>query len=73
VWVPSSGTMAPTLVVDNDANRQTPPDDQQPPGSTGGSGDNQAADSQHAQDAGTATETEKPEGGPDNPDDGSAA
>jgi putative DNA primase/helicase len=73
VWVPSSGTTTPTLVVNNDANRQTPPDDQQSPGSTGESGDNQAADSQHAQDTGTATETGKPEGGPDNPDDGSAA
>jgi putative DNA primase/helicase len=59
------------LVVDNDANKPAPPDNKQRAGSTGGSGDNQAPE--HAQDAGTATEPGKPEGGPDSPDGGNAA
>ena len=69
VWVPQGGATLLKLVVDNDANKPTSPDDKQPAGSTGGGG-NQAAD--HAQ-AGTVTEPEKPEGGPDNPDGGNAA
>ena len=59
------------LVVDNDANKPTPPDNKQRAGSTSGDDDNQTAD--HAPDAGTATEPGKPEGGPDRPDGGNAA
>jgi AAA domain len=57
VWVPPGGATLLKLVVDNDPHKPTPP----------------AADSQHAQDAGTATEPSEPEGGPDNPDGGNAA
>ena len=71
VWVPQGGATVLKLVVDNDANKQTPHDDKHRAGSTGGSGDNQAPE--HAQDAGTATEPGKPEGGPDSPDGGNAA
>jgi hypothetical protein len=73
VWVPAGGATVLKLVVDNDPDKQTPPDDKQRAGSAGGSGDNQAADSQHAQDDGTTTEPGEPEGGPDNPDGGNAA
>jgi hypothetical protein len=69
VWVPRGGATVLELVVDNDPNRQTPADDKQRPGSTGG--DNQAAD--HAQDVGAATELEKPEAGPDSPGGGGGA
>jgi putative DNA primase/helicase len=72
VWVPQGGATVLKLVVDNNPKNHTPPDDKQPtPGRTGGSGDNQAPE--HAQDAGTATEPGKPEGGPDSPDGGNAA
>ena len=63
VWVPSSGATVLKLVVDNDPNKQTPVDDKQRAGSTGGGGDNQAADS----------EPEKPGAGADDPDGGNAA
>jgi putative DNA primase/helicase len=71
VWVPRGGATVLKLVVDNDPNKQTPADDKQRPGSTGGGDDNQAAD--HARDAGAATEPEKPDAGPDSPGGGSAA
>jgi hypothetical protein len=73
VWVPAGGATVLKLVVDKDPHKQTPPDDKQRAGSAGGGGDNQAADSQHAQDAGTTTEPREPEGGPDNPEGGNAA
>lgn len=70
--VPQGGATVLKLVVDNNPKNHTPPDDKQStPGSTGGSGDNQAAE--HAHDAGTAMEPGKLEGGPDNPDGGNAA
>ena len=74
VWVPPGGTTPLKLVVDNDPHKQTPPDDKQGDGGAGGDGiDNQAADSQHAQDAGTAPQPREPEGGPEKPDGGNAA
>jgi putative DNA primase/helicase len=71
VWVLSTGAAMPTLVVDDDPNKQTPPDDKQPPANAGGCGSTQATE--HTQDAGTTMEPEKPEGDPGSPDGGSAA
>ena len=74
VWVPQGGATVLKLVVDNDPKTHTPSDDKEPaPGSVGGSGDNQAADSQPVQDARTVTEPGKPEGDPEGPDGGNAA
>jgi hypothetical protein len=71
VWELPGGAAGLKLIVDNDANKQTRPDDKHRAGSAGGGGDNQAAKPAH--DAGTATEPEKLEAGSDNPDGGSAA
>jgi hypothetical protein len=71
VWKLPGGAAGLKLIVDNDANKQTRPDDKHRAGSAGGGGDNQAAKPAH--DAGTATEPEKLEVGSDNPDGGSAA
>jgi putative DNA primase/helicase len=69
VWVPPGGATLLKLVVDNDPHKPIPPGDKQRDGGAGGDGgDNQAADSQYAQDAGTATEPGKAEGGPESPD-----
>jgi hypothetical protein len=59
VWVLSTGAAMPTLVVDNDATERTSPDENQPPANAGGCGSSQATE--HAQDAGTTMEPEKPE------------
>jgi hypothetical protein len=57
VWVPTSSATALKLVVDNDANKQTPADGKQPPGGAGGGADNKAPDSHHAvQDARTVSQ-----------------
>src|SRR5262249_45551364 len=71
VWVPPGGATLLKLVVDNDPHKQTRPGDKHRAGSTGGGGDNQAAEPAH--DAATATEPGKAEGGPDSPDGGDAA
>jgi putative DNA primase/helicase len=64
VWVPQGGATVLKLIVDNDANKQTRPDDKHRAGS--GGGDNPTHD------AGTAME-QKPEGGPDSPGGGNPA
>ena len=58
------------LVVDNDANKPTSPDNKQPAGSTGGGERTRLPTMRRA---GTVTEPEKPEGGPNSPDGGNAA
>src|SRR5260370_1067264 len=54
MWPPPGRAPVLTLGVNNDANRQIPPEDEQRAGSSGGRGENQAHDSYQPQDAGTA-------------------